>query len=70
MMEKRNVPAGAILTEPFVPSGKAMALSQGFRDYPFVVIEHPVASTNRNVLRQRIENVMDDLLSRLVMQKN
>lgn len=64
-MEKRGIPACAILTEPFVPSGKAMALAQGFVDYPFTVIAHPIAVTEEEVLVKRAEGIMDEVVALL-----
>ncbi len=65
-MEKLGIPAGAVLTEPFVPSGKAMAMVQGFTDYPFAVIPHPIAATEQRVLEDRAVQVSEDVVSLLV----
>ena len=42
--EELGLPAAAILTEPFRATGKVMAELQGFADYPFATVPHPVAS--------------------------
>ena len=42
--EELGVPAAAILTEPFRATGLVMAALQGFADYPFATVPHPVAS--------------------------
>ena len=42
--EEFGLPAAAILTEPFAATGKVMAELQGFADYPFATVPHPVAS--------------------------
>ena len=42
--EELGVPAAAILTEPFRTTGLVMAELQGFADYPFATVPHPVAS--------------------------
>lgn len=65
-MERLGIPAGAVLTEPFVPSGKAMALAQGFPDYPFAVIPHPIAATEVKTLEDRADQVIEDVVSLLV----
>lgn len=66
VMEKLGIPAAAVLTEPFVPSGKAMALAQGFTDYPFAVIAHPIAATEEQSLEERADQVIDDVVSLLL----
>ena len=42
--ERLGLPAAAILTEPFRATGRAMAELQGFVDYAFATVPHPVAS--------------------------
>ena len=42
--EERGVPAAAILTEPFASTGLAIAELQGFDDYPFATVPHPIGS--------------------------
>ena len=42
--EELGLPAAAILTEPFRATGQVMAELQGFADYPFATVPHPVAS--------------------------
>jgi hypothetical protein len=56
MMEKQGIPALVICTEPFVSSGKAMALAHGFPDYPFEIVPHPINVTPNEVLDQWVEN--------------
>ena len=38
------MPAAAILTEPFAATGEAIAELQGFTDYPFATVPHPIGS--------------------------
>ena len=42
--EQAGVPAAAVLTEPFAATGTAMAELQGFDDYPFATVPHPIGS--------------------------
>ena len=42
--EELGLPAAAIVTEPFTATVKVMAELQGFADYPFATVPHPVAS--------------------------
>jgi hypothetical protein len=61
LFEKRGVPAAVICTEPFITSGKAMAVAQGITDYPFVVIPHPIAATDHQVLSNRVNKVLEQI---------
>ena len=49
--EELGLPAVAILTEPFRATGLVMAELQGFTDYPFATVPHPVASLTEEEIR-------------------
>ncbi|MXW98147.1 MAG: hypothetical protein F4Y05_07780 [Acidimicrobiaceae bacterium] len=53
--EELGLPAVAIVTEPFTATGKVMAELQGFTDYPFATVPHPVASLSD----EQVEAVAD-----------
>jgi len=65
-MEKLSVPAVVICTEPFLSSGKAMAVSHGIPDYPFVIIPHPIAATEIKTLQGWADQVVDQVVSILL----
>ena len=52
-LERRGVPTAVICTEEFVSSAKAQAAISGNRDYPFVVVSHPIGNLTRAELRGR-----------------
>lgn len=60
-MEKLGVPTAVIITEPFIASGKAMAVAQGIPDYPFAVIPHPIAATERQALGDWTEKIVEEV---------
>jgi len=43
------------MTDRFVRSAQVVAQVNGVPDYPFVVIDHPVASDSDEVLRKKAE---------------
>ena len=63
VMEKLGVPTVVVATEPFISSGKAMAVSHGIPDYPFVVIPHPIAATEISKLHSWADKVVDQVVS-------
>jgi hypothetical protein len=63
VMEKLGVPTVVVATEPFISSGKAMAVSHGIPDYPFVVIPHPIAATETEKLHSWAEQIVDQVTS-------
>jgi hypothetical protein len=62
-MEKLGVPTVVVATEPFISSGKAMAVSHGIPDYPFVVMPHPIAATETQKLNGWADQLVDQVVS-------
>jgi hypothetical protein len=57
-LEKQGIPAVAVVTEPFIPTARAMAELNGMPDYPFVVVPHPFGSLDEAAVRARAEAVL------------
>ena len=68
IFEKRGVPAAAILTEPFIATGKALAAIHRMPDYPFVVLPHPVTSLREEQVVERADWATD-WVERLLVDK-
>ena len=66
IMEKLGVPTAVVVTEPFISSAKAMALSHGMAGYPFAVIPHPIAVTEVETLHEWADQVIDEVVSILL----
>ena len=66
IMEKLGIPAAVICTEPFISSGKAMAVAHGFPDYPFLVVPHPINATPFDVLDQWVEDCLPQIVRLLL----
>lgn len=67
LLEKAGIPAVSIVTEPFGPTGKAMAASHGVPDYRFLAMPHPIANLTEAELDARADALMPqvvDLLQR------
>jgi len=52
MLERKGVQTAAILTDTFRRSGDAMARTQGFADYRYAVISHPISSWDQSQIFQ------------------
>jgi len=63
--ETRGIPAVAIMTDRFVPSARAVAELNGLADYPFVVIEHPIANDGDEDLRRKADAVVARIVALL-----
>ena len=53
--EIRGIPAVAVMTDRFQPTARAVAELNGIPDYPYVVIEHPIANNSEAELRAKAE---------------
>ena len=56
--ESRGIPAVAVMTDRFVASARAVADLNGLADYPFVVIEHPIANDDDAALEKKAAAVV------------
>ncbi len=53
--EKLGIPAVAVITDRFEASARAMAAANGLPEYPFAVIDHPIAGNRDDELRDKAE---------------
>ncbi len=53
LFEGHGVPSVPIITEPFVPSARAIAARHGRPDFPHVAVPHPITSLDGEQLRER-----------------
>jgi hypothetical protein len=56
--EKTGITATAIITDRFVETAQVMAQVSGMPDYPFAVIQHPIANNTDAVLREKAEEAV------------
>ncbi len=61
--ERRGVPAVVVGTTPFERSVKAMAIRQGYPEFEFAKVEHPVSSLDMDALRERAREALPQVLS-------
>lgn len=62
VLEKAGIPAVSIVTEPFIPTGKAMAASHGLPNYKFVAMPHPIANLTEAELNARADRLTDQVV--------
>ena len=67
--ERKGVQTAAILTDTFRRPGDAMARVQGFQNYQYAVIPHPISSLNQAQVRERAEAVLPEVLKILGVQE-
>jgi len=65
LLEKAGIPAVSIVTEPFTPTGKAMAASHGVPDYRFLAIPPPIANLTEAELDARADTLVSHVVELL-----
>ncbi len=59
----------AILTDRFAVSAREIAAIEGLPDYPFAVIEHPIAGNPNEELREKADRALASIVSLLTSRK-
>lgn len=63
--EGLGLPSVAVMTENFVSAAELMGQVLGADGYPFVVIEHPIASATPDQLAARAQSVAEQIAHHL-----
>jgi hypothetical protein len=66
--ERAGLPAVSICSDSFSMTGRAMAEVQGFPEYDFATVQHPVASLDSPQIRERAQETLPQLLRILGMK--
>jgi hypothetical protein len=59
----------AIMTDRFVVSAREIAAIEGLPEYPFVVIEHPIAGNPAEELHEKADRALAAILARLTARR-
>ena len=63
------MPAVAIMTDRFVDTAREVAAIQGLPDYPFVVIEHPIAGNPDEELSAKAARALASIVALLTTRR-
>jgi hypothetical protein len=64
-LERRGVPAVLICTSELTTTGRIAATAAGVPDYPFVVVDHPIATCTDAQLSARVDAALEQILARI-----
>jgi threonyl-tRNA synthetase len=62
IFERKGVQTAAIVTHTFTRPGDAMARVQGFTNYEYVLMTHPISSLDQQQVRERAEQALPQVL--------
>ncbi len=57
LLEMKNIPSASIITHLFENTGRAMARQWSYPDYPYLVMQHPIANLSDGALQERAEAI-------------
>ena len=69
IFERKGIQTAAILTDTFRRPGDAMARVQGFSNYQYVTIKHPISSLNQEQVRDHARQALPQVLSILGLEE-
>ena len=69
IFERKGIQTAAIVTHTFTRPGDAMARIQGFTDYKYVLMTHPISSLNEQQVRERAEQALPQVLKILGLEQ-
>jgi hypothetical protein len=70
MFERKGLQTAAILTDTFRRPGDAMARVQGFANYRYAVMTHPISSLDPEQIRARAREALPEVLSILGLEQD
>lgn len=68
--ERLGIPAAAIITDRFARTAQAVSAVNGLKDYPFAVINHPIANNDDAVLREKARIAVDAIVPLLTQRES
>jgi hypothetical protein len=68
MFERKGLQTATILTDTFRRPGDAMARVQGFTDFRYAVMTHPISSLDPEQIRARAREALPEVLSILGLE--
>jgi len=69
IFERKGIQNATILTDTFRRPGDAMARVQGFSDYRYATIKHPISSLDQEQIQQRAREALPQVLAILGLEK-
>lgn len=68
IFERKGLQTAAIVTDTFRRAGDAMARVQGFTNYRYASMVHPISSLDQEQIRERARAVLPEVLAILGIQ--
>jgi hypothetical protein len=68
LLEKRGVPTACVITHQFTRSGNAMARRNGYPDFKYAMVPHPIGHLKPDQIKQRALEVLPQVIEILGLE--
>ncbi|HEU0074645.1 MAG TPA: hypothetical protein VFS30_11625 [Dehalococcoidia bacterium] len=68
LFEKRGVPTACVITHQFTRAGNAMARRNGYPDYKYAMVPHPIGNLKPEQIKQRALEVLPQVIEILGLE--
>ena len=69
ILEKMGIQTAAVITDAFHLTARAMARRNGFTDYRYATLPHPISSLNAEQIRERAAAAIPEILAILGIEE-
>jgi hypothetical protein len=68
MLEKRGIPTACVITHQFTRAGNAMARRNGYPDFQYAMVPHPIGNLKPEQIKQRALEVLPQVVEILGLE--
>lgn len=68
LFEKRGIPSACVITHQFTRAGNAMARRNGYPDFKYAMVPHPIGNLKPDQIKQRALEVLPQVIEILGLE--
>jgi len=68
LFEKRGIPTACVITHQFTRAGNAMARRNGYPDFQYAMVPHPIGNLKPEQIKQRALEVLPQVVEILGLE--
>jgi hypothetical protein len=68
LFEKRGIPTACVITHQFTRAGNAMARRNGYPDFKYAMVPHPIGNLKAEQIKQRALEVLPQVIEILGLE--
>ena len=68
LFEKRGIPTACVITHQFTRAGNAMARRNGYPDFKYAMVPHPIGNLKPEQIKQRALEVLPQVVEILGLE--